>query len=151
MKIPVFKEKTVPVYEMEHYINNETSVEGIQLKHILTSIKEFEAVPRVEEMASLLEYEEKAIDYAFRLAINTLHNINFEPNYLDIANAVLKVEPYSTYKNDNIALAKYLILEQVLEEIKIVMAIKQAVQELNFKLDNNIDLINAIKELKEDG
>lgn len=152
MEIPIFKEKVLPVYEMEHYLDGQTT-EGKQFKLILESVKEFEALPKVEEMASILEYETKAIDYAFRLAINTLHNINIEPNYLDIANAVAEVEPvlYSTYSNDNIAIAKFFILQKVLEEIRTINEIKQAVRELNFNYNLfERNLIESIQELKGD-
>lgn len=149
MEIPIFKEKVVPVYEMEHHLDGMTT-EGKQLKLILESVKNFEALPKVEEMASLLDYEAKAIDYAFRLAINTLHNIDFEANYLDIANAVVKVNPYSTYKNDNIALAKYLVLEKVLEEIKTINEIKEAVRELNFSYNlYERNIIESIDQLRK--
>lgn len=148
MKIPIFKEKVLPVYEMEHYLDGMTE-EGKQFKLILESVKRFEALPKVEEMASILEYEEKAIDYAFRLAINTLHTIEIEPNYLDIANAVTKTEPYSTFKNDNIALAKYFILEKVLEELKLISEIKQAVKELNFNYNLfERNLVESIDQLR---
>lgn len=148
MEIPIFKEKVLPVCEMEFYLDGMTT-EGKQLKIILESVKDFETIPSVEEMASLLEYEAKATDYAFRLAINTLSNINFENNYLDIANAVAKINPYSTFKNDNIAIAKYLILEKVLEEIKIINQIKENVREFNFNYNKfHRDLIQSLEKFK---
>jgi len=152
MKIPTFKEKVLPVYEMEHHLDGMTT-EGKQFKLILESIKEYEIYLKAEEMASILDYEVKAIDYAFRLGINTLHTIEIEPNYLDIANAVVKVNPYSTFKDDNIALAKYFILEKVLEEIKIINEIKEAVREMNFNYNQferelNGNIVKSIDQFR---
>ena len=80
MEIPTFKEKVVPVHEMEQYLTGRTT-EGKQLKLILESIKEYKLLPKFEDMVLLLDYEVKAIDYAFKLAINTLNNKDFEKNY----------------------------------------------------------------------
>ena len=71
MIIPEFKEKTFPVYEMDFYINEEPSDEAKQFNKILKSIKDYELIPKVSEMTAILEYEEKALNYAFKLSIET--------------------------------------------------------------------------------
>ena len=149
MEIPTFTEKKVPVNFMEDYINNETTQEGTKFKIILSCINEFEILPSLTEMASILEYEAKALSYAFELAISILHTHDFEKDYTEIYNAVNEVEPYSTYKNDGIALSKYLILEGVLEELNIIKMIKEAVSEINFNYNlvdrEIIQLLECIK------
>lgn len=147
MEIPTFKEKEVPVYFMEDFLNSEDSTEGKQFKLILESVREFETLPTLTEMASILDYEEKALDYAFRLAINTLHNTGFEKDLTDIYNATIKFNPYD---KDNIAQGKYLILESTLKELEIIKDIKQAVKELNFNYNlYERNLIQAIDNLRK--
>ena len=95
MIIPKFEEKTIAVYEMEFVINEEASEEEKQFKRVLAAIKDFERLPTVEEITAILEYEQKALDYGFKLAINTLDKRGFEKNYIDLFNAVNDVEFYS--------------------------------------------------------
>lgn len=146
MDIPTFKEKEVPVYFMEDYLNSEDSTEGKQFKLILESVKDYEALPTLTEMASILEYEQKALDYAFRLAINTLHNIEIEKDLTVIYNATINFNPYD--KGD-ITHGKYLVLETVLKELKTIKEIKQAVKELNFQYNlYERNITEAIDQLR---
>ena len=88
MIIPKFTERTIPVLEIERNINEETSEEGKQFIRIRETVKDFERMPTGEEMTAILEYESKALDYCYILALNTLDKRGFEKDVTDIYNAV---------------------------------------------------------------
>ena len=147
MIIPKFEEKTIAVYEMEVVINEEASEEEKQFKRVLAAIKDFERLPTVEEITAILEYEQKALDYGFKLAINTLDKRGFEKNYIDLFNAVNDVEFYSKALKQNILYIKYCTLQKTLGEIKVISDIKDAVRELTFRYNNyDRELLQAITD-----
>jgi len=147
MIIPKFEEKTIAVYEMEFLINEEASEEEKQFKRVLAAIKDFERLPTVEEITAILEYEQKALDYGFKLAINTLDKRGFEKNYIDLFNAVNDVEFYSKALKQNILYIKYCTLQKTLGEIKVISDIKDAVRELTFRYNNyDRELLQAITD-----
>lgn len=147
MIIPKFEEKTIAVYEMEFVINEEASEEEKQFKRVLAAIKDFERLPTVEEITAILEYEQKALDYGFKLAINTLDKRGFEKNYIDLFNAVNDVEFYSKALKQNILYIKYCTLQKTLGEIKVISDIKDAVRELTFRYNNyDRELLQAITD-----
>ena len=150
MIIPKFEEKTIAVYEMEFVINEEASEEEKQFKRVLAAIKDFERLPTVEEITAILEYEQKALDYGFKLAINTLDKRGFEKNYIDLFNAVNDVEFYSKALKQNILYIKYCTLQKTLGEIKVISDIKDAVRELTFRYNNyDRELLQAITDSKQ--
>lgn len=149
MIIPEFNEKTFPVYEMERYINEEPSDEEKQFNKILESVKRFELIPRVSEMTAILEYEEKALNYAFKLSIETLDKRGFENDLTDISNAVNDEEFYKKALNNDILFVKYCTLQKVIGEILVIREIKEAVRELIFNMNNNErQILHAITSLK---
>ena len=150
MIIPKFEEKTIAIYEMEFVINEEASEEEKQFKRILAAIKDFERLPTVEEITAILEYESKALDYGFKLAINTLDKRGFENNYIDIYNAVNDKEFYSKALKQDILYIKYCTLQKTLGEIKIISDIKNAIRELTFRYNNyDRELLQAITDSKQ--
>ena len=136
MNVPTFKERTIPIYYIETYINEEASEEAKQFNRIRESIKEFESLPTVEEMTAILEYEENALDYCYKLAINTLDKRGFDKEFVDIYNAVNDSGFYKTALNNDIIYIKYCTLQKVLGELKIIDSIKQDVRQLNFNFNN---------------
>lgn len=137
MNVPTFNAKTLPIYYIEEHINEEHSKEAKQFNRIRESIKEFECLPRVEEMTAILEYEEKALDYCYKLAINTLNKRGFEKEFVDIYKAVNDGEFYKNALKNDIIYIKYCTLQKVLDELKIIDSIKQDVRQLNFNYNNH--------------
>lgn len=149
MAIPIFKEKTIPIYEMESYINEEPSEEAKQFERILSSIRDFDLIPKVEEMTAILEYEQQALDYCFRLAVNTLNKRGFEKSLFEITQAVNGENVYSECLKNDISFAKYCTLQKVLGELFIIHKIKNAVREVIFDMgDIERATLEAIKDLK---
>ena len=149
MIIPIFKERNIPIYEMEYYINEEPSDETKQFNKILESVKEFELMPNVEEMTAILEYKEKALDYCYKLAINTLDKRGFEKDVTEIYNAVNDSKIYSKALKNEITFAKYCTLQKVLGEIFVIGSIQQEVRKLIFKINNtDAEILKAITDLK---
>ena len=151
MIIPTFEEKTLAVYDMEYYINEETSNEAKQFKRILESVKYFELIPTVEEMTAILEYEEKALNYSFKLAINTLDKRGFEKDLTDIYNAVNNEKVYSKALKNDILFAKYCTLQKTLGELFVIRDIKNAVREVIFNCGTNErEILKAVTDLKNE-
>ena len=150
MIIPVFKPKTLPVYFIEEEINEEASEEEKQFKLIQQSIKNFECLPTVEEMTAILEYEQKALDYGFKLAIQTLDKPNVEREFASIYNAVnCDSEFYKHALNNEIVYIKYCTLQKILGEIKVINEIKTDLDEINFNYNyNRTQTLQAIQDLK---
>lgn len=150
MIIPKFEEKTIAIYEMEFEINEEASEEEKQFKRILAAIKDFQRLPTVEEITAILEYESKALDYGFKLAINTLDKRGFEKNYIDIYNAVNDVDFYPKALKEQILYIKYCTLQKTLGELSVIWDIKEAVRELTFRYNNyDRELLQAITDSKQ--
>lgn len=149
MIIPTFKERTVPIFEMEYYINEEPSDEEKQFKRILKTVKEFELLPKVEELTAILEYEQKALDYCYKLAINTLSKRGFEKDITDIYNAINNKEAYSQALKNEITFAKYCTLQKILGELIVIGSIQHEVRKLIFNINNtDSEILKAITDLK---
>ena len=148
MIIPKFTERTIPVLEIERHINEETSEEGNQFKRILQTITEFEKLPTVEEMTAILEYESKALDYCYILAINTLDKRGFEKDATDIYNAVNDEAFYKYALKNDLIFAKYCTLQKILEEIFLIRSIKQGARELTFRYNKfDRELLQALQDI----
>ena len=149
MDIPIFKPKTLPVLLIEENINEEASEEEKQFKLIHDSIKEFECLPTVEEMAAILDYERKALNYAYELAIYTLDNRSFEREFVSIYNAVNDSDFYSIALKNEIVYIKYCALQKVLGEINVIHKIKDDLREINFNYNyHRHQTLQAIQGLK---
>jgi len=134
---------------MEYHINEEPSEEEKQFKRILKAIKEFELLPKVEELTAILEYKENALDYCYRLAINTISKRGFEKDVADIYNAVNNEEVYSQALKNEITFAKYCTLQKILGELIIIGSIQHEVRKLVFNINNtDSEILKAITDLK---
>ena len=122
---------------METQINEEPSENAKQFERIRQTIREFEILPTVEEMTAILEYERNALDYCFKLAINTLSKRGFDKHYIDIYNAVNDSDFYSTALKNDILFVKYCTLQKVLGELDVIGSIKDDVKEMNFNYNNH--------------
>ena len=151
MIIPKFKERTLPVFDMERYINEEASDEEKQLKRILEAITELDHFPTVAEMTALLEYESQALDYCFNLAITTLDKRGFEKDLTDIHKAVNNENFYNKCLKHDILFAKYCTLQQVLNEMLVIRSIKDKVREIAFKYNYyDREMLQAVTSLKNE-
>ena len=149
MIIPLFEEKTIPILYMDEYINEEPSEEARQFKRILKTVKEFERLPTVSEMTAILEYHETALNYCYKLAINTLDERGFEKDVTEIYNAVNNDKFYSVALKNDITFAKYCTLQKILNELLIIGSIQHEVRKLNFIMSNtDAEIIKAISDLK---
>ena len=148
MEIPIFKEKTLPVMEMEHHLEGLTT-EGKQFNNILTAIKDYETIPSVMEMASILEYEEQALNYSWLLSFE-VSDKHLEKDISVLSNFVYVHNPFKDYPTDNIRQAKYYVLCQVIEELKLIHNIKEAVDRLNNKFfSEHEEILAVIRSINE--
>ena len=149
MIIPIFEEPTFAVYDMEFYINEEPTEKEKQFKRILESIKQFERLPTLADMTAILEYEEKAVDYIYKLALTTLKNRDFEKDFADIYRAVNKADVYSEALKDGFMFIKYCALQNILNEITVIWDIKTFIRELAFKYNYyDREILQAITDSK---
>lgn len=150
MIIPKFKERAIPVYFMEDYINEEPTEEEKQFKRIHKSIKEVERLPTVEEMTAILEYEETALDYCFKLAINTFESRNFEKNYTDLYNATISADFYKKALPNGILYTKYCTLRKILAELNVIRSIKNDVKKITFNYNQyDKEVLSGLKKLTD--
>ena len=149
MIIPVFKEPTIPVFEMEFYINSEATENARQFERVLDAVMEFATYPKTSEMTAILEYKDKAFDYCVKLGITALDSFDFaHADFITLYNAVNDNEFYKRALKDKILFVKYCTLQQVLNEIRIINLIIQEVKLLDDKLNRPDErIISYLDEL----
>lgn len=122
MFIPEFKTKTVPVYEMESYLND-SSEEAKSLKKILTAVKEFKLFLRVEELAFLLDYKEKAELEVYSILVTLGKVYRTDYDYYSLKRDFESIEEFKTFKPNSVEEVKYYAVKQLIEELDIIESI----------------------------
>lgn len=148
--IPKFKDKTVPVYEMESYLNSSTE-EAKQFKRILTAVKEYRLFLRVEELASLLEYKEKAELEVYSILVNIGRMPKTDYDYYSLKEEFNSIKEYETYKERPVEELKYYAVKQIIEELDLIEAILIESSNLNYMPESVIVAnLNDFQENLED-
>lgn len=148
--IPEFKTKTVPVYEMESYLNG-SSEEAKQFKRILTAIKKYNIALTVEDMASLLEYEEKTELEVFSILVNIGRMPYTDYDYHSLKEEFDSIKEYTTYKDYPVKEVKYYAVKQLMEELDLIHAILIESNHLNYiSVPVTVENIYNLKENLED-
>ena len=129
MFIPEFKTKTVPVYEMESYLND-SSEEAKSLKKILTAVKEFKLFLRVEELAFLLDYKEKAELEVYSILVTLGKVYRTDYDYYSLKRGFESIEEFKTFKPNSVEEVKYYAVKQLIEELDIIESILIEAQQL---------------------
>ena len=137
MLVPEFKTKTVPVYEMEHHLNKPTE-EAKQFKRILTSVKDFKTFLRAEEVASLLEYKEKAELEVFSIMVELGRITKTDYDYFSLRKDFYSIEEYKTFKDAPVKEIKYYAVKQLMEELELIGRILAEANNLNYSLESVI-------------
>ena len=130
MFIPEFKEKTVPVYEMESYLND-SSEEAKSLKKILTAVKEFRIFLRAEELAFLLDYKEKTELEVYSILVTLGKVTRTDYDYYSLKRDFEAIEEFRTFKPNSVEEIKYYAVKQLVEELTIIESILVEAENLN--------------------
>lgn len=146
MFIPEFKEKTVPVYEMESYLND-SSEEAKTFKRILTAVKELKIYLSVEEVALLLEYKEKTELEVYSILVTLGKVTRTDYDYYSLKADFEAIEEYKAFKDYPIDQMKYYAVKQLMEELFLIQSILVECSNLNY---NSVPVtVENIYNLKE--
>lgn len=146
MFIPEFKEKTVPVYEMESYLND-SSEEAKTFKRILTAVRELKIYLSVEEVALLLEYKEKTELEVYSILVTLGKVTRTDYDYYSLKADFEAIEEYKAFKDYPIDQMKYYAVKQLMEELFLIQSILVECSNLNY---NSVPVtVENIYNLKE--
>ena len=150
MIIPTFKTKTVPVYEMEQYLNASTE-EAKTFKRILIAIKDYKLYLNAKQLASILEYEEKAELEVFSILVNMGRFPNTNYDYYSLKEEFESIKEFVTYKEKPVEELKYYAVKQLIEELDLIHEILIEVNNLNYMSESVVvaNIHDLQKNLKE--
>lgn len=122
MIIPEFKTKTIPVYDMDYYLNMPTE-EAKTFKGILIAIKDYKLFLKATEVASLLDYEEKALKEVFSILVEMGLMPDVDYDYYSLKEEFNSINEYEAFKEAPVKEIKYYAVKQLIEELDLIHSI----------------------------